>query len=174
MKHTFTIHIKPFSVNNAYFKNRQLNTQARAWRADFLLQLQDLTLQEFFVDFQRTWLPSKHCIDVTYDFKIPKSHLFTAKGEISARSFDLTNIEKLAQDNIFDKRFNGRMLRNATTKLMEPIANLCIDDKFVTSLHSIKSLSSDSEWSIEITIVRRDLSDVYASLFCPLTGDFLS
>ena len=63
-------------------------------------------------------------------------YFFTKQNLISARSCDLTNIEKLVQDNIFDKRFNDREINNILIK------NLNIDDKYITELNSRKIVSA--------------------------------
>lgn len=60
---------------------------------------------------------------------------------------DLTNIEKLVQDNIFEERYNGRIIHDTT------IANLNIDDKYITSLHSSKNLGDSYLIQIEIEIL---------------------
>ena len=45
---------------------------------------------------------------------------------------DLTNIEKLVQDNLFESRYNGREIDGVI------IENFDIDDKFIVSLQSRK------------------------------------
>ena len=45
---------------------------------------------------------------------------------------DLTNIEKLVQDNLFEHRYNGREIDGVV------IENFDIDDKFIVSLQSRK------------------------------------
>lgn len=132
----FTINSKPFSVNKAYYRNRQLTKDARKWRSTFLLQLQEANIQKSFDEFRNTFDPKIHGIKASYRFCMPKSILFTKQNLISARSCDLTNIEKLVQDNIFDKRFNGREINDILIK------NLDIDDKYITELNSRKIVSS--------------------------------
>jgi hypothetical protein len=45
---------------------------------------------------------------------------------------DLTNIEKLVQDNLFESRYNGREIDGVV------IQNFDIDDKFIVDLRSRK------------------------------------
>ena len=62
---------------------------------------------------------------------------------------DLTNIEKLVQDNIFEERYNGRIIHDTT------ITNLNIDDKYVTDLRSRKRVGKD--FRIRVTLNIKDL-----------------
>ena len=89
----------------------------------------------------------KHSLSASYHFYYPKSILLTKSGEISRRSMDLTNVEKLVQDNIFEERYNGRIIHDTT------ITNLNIDDKYITSLHSSKNLGDSYLIEIEIEIL---------------------
>ena len=129
---TFTIKAPPFSVNKAYYRNRQLTQEARQWRSEFLLQLQQEDILSKLREVRKEFQPKLHGISVEYVFFYPYKLLYTKKGEVSKRSNDLTNIEKLVQDNIFDSRFNGRVIEDIT------IENLDIDDKYIISLQSKK------------------------------------
>ena len=143
----FTIKSQPFSINKAYYRNRQLTKEARLWRKDFLLQLQDYHIQKDFAKVHKHFDPNLHSVHVSYRFCYPSNKLLTKKGTISARSSDLTNIEKLVQDNIFDHRFNGREIGD------QIIQNLDIDDKFITQLQSYKVLSPlDNQFLIQVKI----------------------
>ena len=129
---SFVIKSKPFSVNKAYYKNRQLTQEARTWREDFLLQLQKPEVLQQIQSLKQAWHSTKHALHVSYDFFYPYNLLLTKKGEVSKRSMDLTNIEKLVQDNLFEHRYNGREIDGVV------IENFDIDDKFIVSLQSRK------------------------------------
>ena len=129
---SFSIKAKPFSVNKAYYKNRQLTQEARTWREDFLLQLQTPEALQQIQSLKQAWNSQKHALSVSYDFFYPYNLLLTKKGEVSKRSMDLTNIEKLVQDNLFEHRYNGREIDGII------IENFDIDDKFIVSLQSRK------------------------------------
>ena len=144
MKYTFTINCPPFSTNKAYYRNRQLTQEARKWREEFLYQLQSVNIQQLLLKFRSQFQPKQHGIIVKYDFYYPQSILLTKKGEISRRSCDLTNIEKLVQDNLFDARFNGRIIRDKT------ILNLNLDDKYITRLSSSKRLGTQYQISLDL------------------------
>tara|TARA_B100000131_G_scaffold11232_1_gene11705 strand:- start:9237 stop:9722 length:486 start_codon:yes stop_codon:yes gene_type:complete len=146
MKITFTIDCPPFSVNKAYYKNRQLTQEARKWRENFLYQLQCSTIQKDLQSFREAFHPQKNGIRAVYTFYYPSSLLLTKRGEISRRSCDLTNIEKLVQDNIFDARYNGRVIRDKT------IINLNLDDKYITHLESHKRLHPQNLYQLEVCL----------------------
>ena len=129
---SFSIKAKPFSVNKAYYKNRQLTQEARLWREDFLLQLQQSEVIQQIQLLKKEWCSTQHALSVSYDFFYPRKLLVTKKGEVSKRSMDLTNIEKLVQDNLFEHRYNGREIDGVV------IENFDIDDKFIVSLRSRK------------------------------------
>ena len=59
---------------------------------------------------------------------------------------DLTNIEKLVQDNLFEHRYNGREIEGVI------IENFDIDDKFIVSLRSQKLAHSQPYHEILITV----------------------
>ena len=59
---------------------------------------------------------------------------------------DLTNIEKLVQDNLFEHRYNGREVEGII------LENFDIDDKFIVSLRSRKLAHAQSHHEIHITV----------------------
>ena len=79
-------------------------------------------------------------------FFYPSEILYTKKGEVSKRSMDLTNIEKLVQDNLFEHRYNGREIEGVI------IENFDIDDKFIVSLRSQKLVHNQPYHEILITV----------------------
>ena len=59
---------------------------------------------------------------------------------------DLTNVEKLVQDNLFESRYNGREIDGVI------IENFDIDDKFIVSLRSRKLAHAQQYHEIQITV----------------------
>lgn len=143
---SFVIKSKPFSVNKAYYKNRQLTQEARMWRSDFLLQLQQPEVLQQIQLLKKAWRSTEHALHVSYDFFYPYNLLLTKKGEVSKRSMDLTNIEKLVQDNLFESRYNGREIDGVI------IENFDIDDKFIVCLRSRKLGHAQPHHEILITV----------------------
>ena len=151
---SFAIKSKPFSVNKAYYKNRQLTKEARTWRSDFLLLLQKPEVLQQIQSLKQQWNSTKHVLSVSYDFFYPSKILLTKKGEISRRSMDLTNIEKLIQDNLFESRYNGREIDGVI------IENFDIDDKFIVCLQSRKLAHNQEYHEVLITVELLSLESV--------------
>jgi hypothetical protein len=60
---------------------------------------------------------------------------------------DLSNVEKLLIDLIFDSRFDGRTIDG------QLISNLAIDDKFITDLLSIKRPADKHSIQVYISLL---------------------
>ena len=123
-----------------------MTREARNWRKQFLKQLQDPHIQADLAKINKSFDPKIHAFLVSYRFLYPPNKLLTKEGHISKLSCDLTNIEKLVQDNIFDHRFNGREIEELI------IQNLDIDDKFIIQCHSYKMLSPTRNYLIQIAV----------------------
>jgi len=137
-----------FSINSAYYKNRKRTTECRKWGKRIHNQLE--VYRKEFDAFRAEFDPIKHAIQVTLDFNIPHGTLFTKRdGSISKFSKDLSNVEKLLIDLVFDTRYYDRGL-----------PSLSIDDKFIVSLISRKKLSLNDEHQIKIVISRVNLNDL--------------
>ena len=89
-------------------------------------------------DFEAAYSPYEHFLCAQVTFFMPKSKLFTRKGYISSRSFDLDNIQKYLIDGIF-KRFDK------------------IDDSAICQINAIKAPSTDNNYNIFVNLVRQDL-----------------
>jgi len=92
---------------------------------------------------------------VHYIFHMP--NLMTQKGTISHNSGDLTNIEKLPQDFLFNKKYNGstwlKKMNFIERKLYpyDTITNLNSDDCLITRLVSEKLTGKQTLMEIIIT-----------------------
>jgi len=143
---SFTVKAPPFSINKAYYRNRQLTKECREWRSSMLVQLQQPLVLSLIQALKTEFQAQQHALSVSYDFYFPQKLLYTKKGEISKRSFDLTNIEKLLQDNLFEHRYNGREIDGII------IENFDIDDKFIVDLHSRKLSHQEDYHEIRVTV----------------------
>lgn len=94
-------------------------------------------LQELKDEFD----PTKHCIKVDITCYYPREVFFTKKGTISAKTFDLSNVEKPIVDVIFLEKY-------AT----QTIKNIGIDDKYITDLNSKKRPSIEHSINIRIQL----------------------
>ena len=91
--------------------------------------------------------PSTNALSIKIIHEIPKSVFYTKQGEVSIFSKDLTNIEKLPIDLIFDERFYGR------TVFGESVENLAINDKYITRLVSEKKPADEFKIRMDIKII---------------------
>jgi len=84
----------------------------------------------------------KHAIEVNLVHEIERKTFFNAKGEVSMRSKDLSNIEKPLIDLIFSPRYIER-----------GIPTIGIDDHFITKLYSEKKPGPINKISLIISII---------------------
>lgn len=140
----------PFSINSAYYRNRQRTKECRAWGNQIHCQLAEPQVAAALKLFKQS-LTSHTKLQVELNFKYPERTLYTLSGEVSRRSMDLSNIEKLLIDLIFDKRFQDRLTDNGYS-----IVSLEEDDKKIMKLISTKSLSEDNTNQIEVIITILD------------------
>lgn len=140
-----TFNAPPFSINSAYYNKgggKVRTKECRAWGDDVLQQLQ--LYKQQILEFKNIYDAEKHGLSLDLTFNIPKRYYYTVEGRVSSRSADLTNVEKLIQDLLFDSRFNGRAVNG------KKIYNLDINDKCVLQLSS-KKLPSD-RFRIEVSV----------------------
>jgi hypothetical protein len=138
-----TIKLKspPFSINSAFYRNGNRTQKCRKWGANIQKQLIKYE-GEFtvFNDFMLSHIDS-YCLSVDITHYYPRSKLLTKTGKINRFSMDLTNIEKMLVDLIFDKRHRDR-----------GDSSLGLDDCLIVDLHSFKRLSPRGKPEITLTI----------------------
>lgn len=149
----FTIYgLKPVSINNAYYKyNKTLNKKAREYRSDLLHQL---TAHRAAMDlFSSQFDKNRHAIACSIAFMMPKDqYIAKSSDEISHRSGDIDNNNKLMLDFIFNEKYYGKPMGTYTSY------NLNIDDKFIVALNTSKGtndLIEDYELRISVSIIDR-------------------
>lgn len=151
---SFTLQAPPFSLNKAYYKRSFTRTAAcREWGDAILLQLQDDAIQAQFAALKASF-ETGHSLHVNLVFHIPQCKFYTKKGDLSRRAQDLSNVEKLLIDLIFDPRFEGRFIDG------QEIFNLSMDDKYITLLVSEK-VPTEREHRIDIDISLRNPRDLH-------------
>lgn len=132
MKITFNLPTKAFSVNATYFRNRAFKTpEFRDWESATALLLDDVKdLTDIADEFNRVggefW--------VSFVFVYPFHIFYNKSKDISAKTFDLSNVEKPLLDQIF----GGRM---------------SVNDRFVTLLRSSKEAGAMHEIKVTIELV---------------------
>ncbi len=128
MKASFTLPIKGFSVNSTYYASRRVKTKDfREWEvtAEFLLQ-NEPSLKEFKKQFDA----QGGRFTVWFSFYYPINIFYNKFGQVSAKTLDLSNVEKTLQDAIFRE--------------------IGVDDRYVTVLHSRKL--SAPEYRIDVSL----------------------
>lgn len=125
--HVKLLGIEPFSINKAHYVRTKTRTkECREW-GDRILQLvkDSPDIVRSFRKINKLFDPAIHCIHLDIVFQIPKEIFFTKEGKVSRRKQDLSNIEKMLIDILFDVRHQrGNMI------------NLGIDDQYIVDLHS--------------------------------------
>jgi len=144
MELNFTIIGRAFSINKAYYKNRQRTQACRAWGDAILEQL--FKMEDHLKQFHDHVEENINDVNLVVKliFYIPEDKMFTAKGKVSRRGQDLTNVEKLFIDLLFDKRYNERGW-----------VNLNLDDTLITRLISEKRVSKDNSYEIRVHVSTR-------------------
>jgi len=138
---------KPFSINMAYYKKTMtLTRECRAWRTTIFKALKHPENLEAMKNIREKFDPFKHGISVAISFGVKWSNFFTRSHTISKLSKDLTNVEKLLVDCIFDQKFYER----------GDIENLNIDDKHIIKLYSEKIPRDSWEIVVELGLIDID------------------
>lgn len=139
-----------FSINKAYYNkgNMKVRTQeCRAWGASIVRKLANSEIQEQIKWFREQYKPDQHGLAINLSFGVLPEFFFTKSGLISIRSLDLTNVEKLLVDIIFNKKFDT-----------SEYESLNIDDKCLVQLYSEKIPSQD--WIISVSLSLVDLNSL--------------
>lgn len=131
----------PFSINKATYRNGNRTVRCRNWGDSILKQLKQYEKEmDAFHDLIQEDVDNVG-LDVSITFFMP--NLYTKTGKVSRLSNDLSNVEKMLIDLIFDSRFKDRGWSNLNT-----------DDCLITALHSYKVYSSSYLISVDISIVK--------------------
>lgn len=141
MHHSMKRHFKlpgmrPFSVNSTYHMSqfgRHKTSGANEWTSQLFHKLNNQTDLKALAELRSAFDPSQHSYHVHLVWVHPEAELLTKKGQMSAKSVDLTNCEKLIVDCLFlPKHYN-----EATPYGLE---NLNIDDRYISRLTSEKAI----------------------------------
>lgn len=133
--------VKPYSLNSAYYKKTfNMTKECRDWRKTVIRALKAPENQSVMDSIRDIFVPDIHGVVAKINYGIVYTSYFTVKGDVSAKSMDLSNVEKLLIDIIFDERFFTR----------GEIRNCNINDKYILRLNSEKNPSLSS--SIEVLL----------------------
>lgn len=134
--------IKPFSINKAHYRRGQRTKECRNWSLEVHKQIAN---DKNFLQFRKRAKKASF-FHVHLRFNIPEKKFYTKTGKISRLTSDLTNVEKMLVDVIFDPRFNGREEQGIK------IITLDCDDTLITKLVSEKGATNNDSYSIDISI----------------------
>lgn len=148
---SFSIDAPPFSINSAYYlksfkgssPTKVRTKECREWGDKILVQL--YRIKKDIEIFRAQFDDKNEAVSISLNFKIPKDKFYTKEGIISLRSNDLTNVEKLLVDILFDSRFNDRHLNDIK------VINFNINDKLIVDLTSSKR-PTDGDYRIDVNI----------------------
>lgn len=135
----------PFSINKAHYRNGNRTQACRKWGDDILEQLREYKadMDEFSTAYKER--VHTHSLEVELIFEQPHRTMFKTsgsdRGKLSRRGCDLSNIEKMLIDLVFDLRFSKRGWDN-----------LALDDTLIATLTSKKRKSPNSKSYITIII----------------------
>lgn len=146
MRRSFTLPTKAFSINAAHYRDRSMKTkECRDWERQVLYLLSSPDIQSKILELRAAFDPDKHAFSIRLCFEYPPEVFFNAQGKLSARSFDLSNTEKLLIDLLFDEKY----ARNSHVA----VQNLAANDKYVTSLLSCKKPGTRYNIHVAIKLV---------------------
>ncbi|HEY5688546.1 MAG TPA: hypothetical protein VIS27_09610 [Yeosuana sp.] len=122
-----------FSVNKAYYKSTfTRTTECRQWARGIAEALQSPTNMSEITKFLNTFNRDVDAIGIFLKFKIPRGTFYTQKNDISRHSMDLTNVEKLLVDIVFDRKHGPHALDLDDKMLVQ-----CISEKVPSDTFSI-------------------------------------
>lgn len=147
MKHTFILPgLKPFSVNASYV--RTFNGVSKSSGAsEFCSQIFNIMSRESesakLKQLREAFDVDKHAWSCSIVAYYPHSEYFTKKSQVSSKTIDLSNGEKLIIDCFFLPKFH-------TEAFPQGAQNLNSDDRYIVDLSS-KKRPAESRF-IEVTI----------------------
>lgn len=145
--------VKPISINSTYFSTGSgfiKTTAARDWTYEVCYHLASPENEQQLDNIRATFDPKKHTFKISVEAKYPKKIFITRQGSVSAKTIDVTNWEKSLIDVIF-------LSKNYSENPPYGCKNLNTDDRYITEMHSKKSISPDGKYHIHIEIELLDL-----------------
>ena len=142
MKQSFRVYMHAISINSFYTGNRQFKSAAaRQWTMEAFHQLNQPHILEKLKLLREEFDVSKHTYEIHIKVAYPVEKFYNKKGEISAKTIDVTNFEKSLVDLIFLPKF------------FDELQNLNADDRFLTKMYSEKCKSENDRHYIDIEIL---------------------
>lgn len=136
------VNLKPITSNHAIKKGRN----GRSYKSDKAVKFEQRILLEALkkrveiYDFENAYSVFDHFLKANIVIYMPSNKLITKKGYISSKSLDLDNCLKYLIDGIF-KSFKK------------------IDDSAICKIDAEKRPSKDTDYHIEVELVRHDMNE---------------
>lgn len=141
IQESFRVYIHPMSINAFYTGNRQFKSvAAKEWTLEALHQLNQPSILEKMKNLREFFESSEHTYHIELKAAYPADKFKNKKGEISAKTIDITNFEKSLVDILFLPKF------------FDEFENLNVDDRFLTRMISEKCESENDKYYIDVTI----------------------
>ncbi len=135
LDYNFRLEIRPFSVNSYHFRDKRHKTpEAKSWEEAVLTQL--LNEAKELSAMADDWRKSGGYFELHLHAFYPHRIFYTAEGELSGRTIDITNFEKPLQDLIFGQACMG------------------LNDKLVKKLVSEKSPGTHNYIEVMVRLVQ--------------------
>ena len=143
--------VKPCSINKAYVRGRSvLSQEARRYRKRLLITMTKIEgLKEQFESFTESFDPLKDALKVSITVLVPKSVFYTKAGNVSRKSGDIGNYEKLTTDILCS---SDNIKRHFKGYSGPPTFSLNIDDQFIVHETLQKVQNETEEWGVFIKI----------------------
>ena len=142
---SFTLNIEPFSINQMFTLTSYKTSSYKKWQEFFIHEMLKQGPQKAMSQVREFFSPDSHAVMITLVYMFPKNILFTSKGTLSSRAFDLSNIEK----NVIDLLCLPKV-HEASDDWGAP--NMNFDDKNIVKLLSKKEVSIDGNTCIHVTV----------------------
>lgn len=147
MKRQIVLPVKAFSINKMSTRDARFKTKAyEEWTYQVFHHLSKQPNLSAMEDLRKQFSEKKHGFIINMVTRFPKEILLTKKGTISARAFDITNVEKPLIDLLFDSKYFNRDAPYGCK-------NLKCDDKHLLEINSKKVTGSSHEITINIELV---------------------
>lgn len=135
LSHTFKFpDLKPFSVNASYVRTYHGVTKSSG-ASEFCSQIFNIISRESeavkLQELREKFNTKEHCYKVVLTAYYPESEYYTKKHEMSNKTVDVTNFEKMIVDCLFLPKFNHEPFPYGA-------ANLNIDDRYLAEMRSRK------------------------------------
>lgn len=136
MKQTFNVQIEPFSINRVYGRDKRWKTAAyKHWEMRLFMQLSSHENQKKFKILREAYeLGDTFTVQMIFYYPA----FYNKQGTISAHTEDLSNVEKINLDCFFLEKYSRQPVPYGCM-------NLCVDDRFVTTLISSKRATSEKK-----------------------------